>query len=156
MQSHPPLPHGALLASPSQDAHKNGRLDSPQHNGALYKSSPKSVPLNLAQFQDSPDEQSGTVQYNIEFSSSDPLSRRSAVLTNSSVTDTLPSSLPHSNTSPKLIPRLHSPSKSPLVSSPSPPPQTDEGDEANNMDDAYLYFQEHVDALHVIADLETL
>ena len=113
------------------------------------------MPLNLAQFLDSPDEQSGLVQYiNIEFSSSDPLSRRSAVLTNSSVTDTLPSSLSHSNTSPKLIPQLRSPSKSPLVSSPSPPPQTDEGD--GNMDDAYLYFQEHADTLHVIADLETL
>ena len=160
LQAHPSLPHGSLLASPSQhlphDARKNGHLDSPQQNGTLYKSSPKSVPLNLAQFQGSPDEQSGPVQYNIEFSSSDPLSRRSTVLTNSSVTDTLPSSLPHSNTSPKLIPQLRSPSKSPLVSSPSPPPQTDEGDEANNMDDAYLYFQEHVDALHVIADLETL
>ena len=160
MQAHPSLPHGALLASPSQhlphDAHKNGRLDSPQHNGTLCKSSPKSVPLNLAQFWDSPDEQSGPVQYNIEFSSSDSLSRRSAVLTNSSVSDTLPSSLPHSNTSPKLVPQLRSPSKSPLVSSPSLPPQTDEGDEANNMDDAYLYFQEHADALHVIADLETL
>ena len=76
---------------------------------------------------------------------------------NSFVTDTLPSSLPHTNTSPKLIPQLRSPSKSPLVSSPSPPSQTDEGDEANNnYGDAYLYFQEHVDNLHVIADLETL
>ena len=143
LQSHPPLPHGALLASPSQylpqDARKNGRLDSPQHNGTH-----------------SPDEQNGTVQYNIEFSSSDPLSRRSAVLTNSSVSNTLPSSLPHSNTSPKLIPQVRSPSKSPLVSSPSPLPQTDEGDEANNMDDVYLYLQEHANALHVIANLETL
>ena len=141
LQAHSPLPHGTQHLP--QDARKNGRLDSPQHNDALYKSSPKSVPLNLAQFRDSPDEQSGPVLYNIEFSSSDPLSRGSAVLTNSSVSDTLPSSLPHSNTSPKLIPhvQLCSPSKSPLVSSPSPPPQTDEGDKANNMDDAYLYFQ---------------
>ncbi len=83
------------------------------------------------------------------------------MITNSSVANPLPSSLPlHQHTpdaSPKLSPNLFSPSKSPSMSSPSPPlPVTvDEGDDDDN-DDSYSFFRNHTDALTVIADLETL
>ena len=152
LQAHPSSPHRTHIHSPYPLLATRKDI-SPTHNSS--SSSPKSVPLSQSRF----DDQTSFAQYSLEFSSSAPLSRRRNVITNSSVADPLPSSLPlhqHSlDASPKLSPTLFSPSKSPSISSPSPSlPVADEEEDAT--DETYSFFQNHSDALNVIADLETL
>ena len=155
--------------SPTRVRREDGSLEVPAVNGSLFhnQSIPRPMPENQLPAPPSPGgDRVSSFHYNLDFSSSAPHTGRQRVLTNLSIVDafpsSLPSTLPHPLTPglPSPISSKDSPSVSPLVASSSPPPKQEEEEEVEESNPVthppYPFLQEHVDTLQVIEDLETL